>query len=441
MRVCVAINDEDLREVPHTVLCDVDEDIVELRIELHVNRDWFRDVRVRVHHATTTTTRAVAGFDLQFPTVLSEELIPNSKYGTDYMQLRVLPHCVLDLGRHTCYFVVERFWPSGHWTIAVSPDRWMQRTFEHHYVPLPFYHPDHDEEEDRVPLAMRQQRRYHWWVHRTETRVIGGSGAVRLLGFFPSRNNNDNSRRDRMSLGRQFEHDALMIYLTHFKQYEYQVRECGMIAHPEEPLLGASPDGLIINPRMSWSDCPPWARRQRCDVTRGVLEIKVSGGLDLEPRGYYMVQIYMEMMAAQTVWAHLVKYAPKENRCRVYRVFRNPDFEKQLLDFLLLKKGDPAQLRATCDQMAAQLKGMQIRVPPLHAYHEWVAHFQKGRPAIAAGKQEEESARVSLQVVEKHVRAMRRLIEAENPQAIVTNRHVEQSIQALIDLLGALRHH
>lgn len=368
--------------------------------------------RVNVRIIDRETKVYIAGFDLDFPTVYNDRLIPDSIYESDYTSLRVLPTCTLDFSiphEVKVYFMMEN--NEDGWEIGVSCDYWMFRYFPDTYCALPFYHPDPQYKETKeVPIHQRRQRAYHWFNHRTGGGGrVGGSTSTKYVGYFKNNSGGppDAKGRERMKYGRIHEIDAVICYLSAYDP-DRIIYECGWYDISPGGAFGASPDGIIVDGRKTWDAIPGWLLKcyasggerdkavlQQIDCKRGVLEIKVSQS-NANMEGYYIPQLYMEMVATNTLWCDLVKLCPQKGECYVYRLYRVPEMERELQGLLQITKnklnhGQPTHIavdtpenkafRDKCDKKARYYnlnrKAIPVKQELMNAFHDWRASLQR----------------------------------------------------------------
>lgn len=342
---------------------------------------------------------SLCGFNVSFPSALSDNWIPESCYDASYMHYRVLPQCTLRLSRHRnqqqqpddddddsatdqddddelrVYFVMEQNAPEdGGWMIACDEAFWFRHygshievdasgesTLDDLYVPLDFYSPDpylQDEDDDgaEIPIEKRLQRRYHWFELRANTEHrVSGSTTTSLLGFYPKSDIDDRARK-RMARGRAREIDVLFTVMHAWGDRLETVEEVGTYIMRGHRNIHSTPDALAyFKPgRMR----PPrwvvelWHKNPISSVgvayadmplERAVLEFKVSYGDDqyrpsTKFSPYYIPQLYMEMMATDSRSAYLIRYSPTLNRAHAYHIWRDPVVEKNLLDILVMRR-------------------------------------------------------------------------------------------------------
>jgi hypothetical protein len=110
---------------------------------------------------------------------------------------------------------------------------------------------------------------------------------------------------------------------------------------------GASPDGVIVDPEMSWNKVPADVAKNYSksgiDITHGACEFKTSR-TKLGMEAYFYPQLYMEMISLNVVWADLIRYRPErmydqntkewtyKDVAHVYRVYRDKQTEDLLME-------------------------------------------------------------------------------------------------------------
>lgn len=222
-------------------------------------------------------------------------------------------------------------------------------------VTLPWFPPDVDPAQWGLRVDPRRipQRTPLWFKLRGE---VSGSRAYALLGWYADEKGRAMNAfsKSAMRLGTLSEDLILLCYCHRYPDRTFhEVGWCPAPATPpgRYPLgWGASPDGMVVDPTMTWERLPPDiavqyedpASRQGIDITRGGCEFKTSRTkLCVEP--YFMAQVYMEMIALQVVWCDLVRYRPSrvwdaemdewryDDTAHVYRIYRDKDIENRLL--------------------------------------------------------------------------------------------------------------
>ena len=221
----------------------------------------------------------------------------------------------------------------------------MNLTFMPQHVPgtfLMWFPPDVNPQEYNLVIDPRlvPQRTPLWF----KLRGFSGTKAYQYLGFYYTSGEPtfSNFARTAMRLGTVTEEYALMAYLCQYPDRRYE--EMGWCPAPPQKYpekWGASPDGLFIDPQMTW-DRTRMAPRDDMDVTRGACEFKTSRRKTcMEP--YFIPQLYMEMIALNVAWADLVRYRydrtydPKRKQyvyndvAYVYRYYRVPHEEAEMV--------------------------------------------------------------------------------------------------------------
>ncbi len=192
---------------------------------------------------------------------------------------------------------------------------------------------------------------------------VSGSKAYILLGFYVPRKSDPGGAnysffkgdvfssfaKVAMRLGTISEDGALVLYLSYNPGVHFY--EMGWCQAPKGYPIGwgASPDGLIVNRDMSWDQVPETIKkhyskeeRNAIDITRGAFEIKTTRN-QLRMKGYFIPQVYMEMIALNVVWCDLIRYRPSrvydpvrkihtvQNTAHVYRIWRHKPTETMLM--------------------------------------------------------------------------------------------------------------
>jgi len=210
------------------------------------------------------------------------------------------------------------------------------------------------------------QRTTLWFKMRAE---VSGSKSYKLMGFWvPSKTSKEGRdwsydkpekfspfQRTRMRFGSLSEDACIAGYLTQYPRRTFtEVGSCSVplsLGYPAN--WGASPDGLVTDPTMTLSKIPAKFREHLAaypkdanfDYTKGVVEFKCSTK-KLSLDAYFFPQVYMEMMATNTVWCDLVRY--RRSSCkngltgkweythefRVYRIYRHKPTEDLLVKCL-----------------------------------------------------------------------------------------------------------
>lgn len=225
---------------------------------------------------------------------------------------------------------------------------WLPR--ESRMMPLRWFPPDLDPAEHGLRLDTRSvpQRTPLWFKLRGD---VSGSKTVRYTGFFvtPSGATEfDSVAKARMRLGTLSEDKAMLCYLHVYPGRVFlEVGWCPVAGGPTG--WGASPDGIIEDLQMTWARVPDHVRAQyseteraAIDITHGACEFKTSR-LKEGMESYFYPQLYMEMMALNTVWCDVLRYRPERqwsdasgrytylDRGAVFRVYRDRTLEQQLV--------------------------------------------------------------------------------------------------------------
>lgn len=209
---------------------------------------------------------------------------------------------------------------------------------------LMWFPPDVDPQQYGLQIdpTLIPQRTPLWFKLRGQ---ISGTKAYTLIGFwvpkkgpynFYESGKFNNFSRAAMRLGSISEERALLAYHAHYTHRRFQ--EMGWCPAPEGYPVGwgASPDGLLLDPKMSWNALSRAARAaygSSLDITRGVCEIKTSRTKH-DVSAYFLPQVYMEMISLQCVWADLLRFqrtSDGEDTLYVYRIYRDPQLEKDLM--------------------------------------------------------------------------------------------------------------
>lgn len=188
------------------------------------------------------------------------------------------------------------------------------------------------------------QRTLLWFKLRGD---MSGSKAYQFLGYFIDSGPMTFVQKGQMRLGTFSEDLGLLAYCHRFPDRTYY--EQGWCPAPAQPLgWGASPDGVVVDPQMTWEALPPAIAVQYedhpagIDITRGGVEFKTSRS-KLSMEAYFLPQVYMCMIALGTVWWDVVRYRPSrmwdeerdawryDDTAHVYRIYRNRDLEQRLM--------------------------------------------------------------------------------------------------------------
>lgn len=192
----------------------------------------------------------------------------------------------------------------------------------------------------KLDASRLHQRTPRWFIERGEGDMTGTKG-YKYLGFWVPTKEEDpgwtiNSQpvftpiqQARVDRGSVSEDPALIMYLTRFPHI--RVSLVGWVRLKGSDGWGASPDGLAVDPS---SRILPEGIVSSADPSRGIVEIKTSNSVGRVPdmQAYYLPQMYMEMMAAETSWGDLVRFSAQEKRMRVYRVYRHQKTQDRLVE-------------------------------------------------------------------------------------------------------------
>jgi hypothetical protein len=221
--------------------------------------------------------------------------------------------------------------------------------------------PDKTLLEAGVDASRVPQRTPLWFKLRG---TVSGTKASKLCGFYVPDKRTEEGRnwslngpskpfsayqKCNMRFGSLREFYMIIIYLlTYPLRSFHEVGWCAM-RKPYPVTWGASPDGYVYDPTLTIEQLPRSLvaahklPNKRIDITKGAIEFKASRN-NCKMAAYYIPQIYMEMMALRTVWVDLVRYCEKttqegdtwkkQRECRVYRVYRNAEVERVLVDAL-----------------------------------------------------------------------------------------------------------
>lgn len=190
---------------------------------------------------------------------------------------------------------------------------------------------------------------------------VSGTKAYTLLGFYVPRKDEPGGAsysffkpeafsafsRVAMRLGSISEDAALLLYLSH--NTNHIMHEIGWCPAPAGYPVGwgASPDGRLVDPNMTWDQVPPdirehYQKQDDFDITQGVLEIKTTRS-EPDMKAYHVIQVYMEMIALKALWAHVLRFRPSrvydaerkihtvQHTACVYRIWRHKPTEEMLM--------------------------------------------------------------------------------------------------------------
>jgi len=287
---------------------------------------------------------------------------------------------------------------------------------------LNWFPPNIDPAQYGLKIDTREipQKSALWFKLRGE---VSGTKAYALLGFFvPSKQADKDysftkpavfseESKNNMRLGNASEEYIIICYLHVFPDRNfYEVGWCPLPAgYPCN--WGASPDGIVSDPAMTWAkinaalaadkdDVYTEAEMKKYDITKGACEFKTSRMKTcMEP--YFIAQVYMEMMALNVVWCDLVRYRPDEE-ARVYRIYRSKKMEARMLKLWkyayqnhqrlqdVVMEPDFVAIRASLKEMAAASQPYKVvRINADNAllekfqnYTEYLASFEKVLPPV-----------------------------------------------------------
>lgn len=228
---------------------------------------------------------------------------------------------------------------------------------------LKWFPPDIDPSVYGIKIDPREipQRSPLWFKLRGE---VSGSKAYVLIGYFADRQNNQPFSafaKSAMRLGTLSE-DLIMIgYLNAYpKRIFYEV---GWVPMEQKKSWGASPDGIIVDPEMTWDKVPNDVARSGIDITHGACEFKTSR-TKLGMEAYFYPQLYMEMISLNVAWADLIRYRPEryydqktkvwtyKDVAHVYRVYRDSKIEKLLMELWARAQTNVSKLKEIVQEEA-----------------------------------------------------------------------------------------
>jgi hypothetical protein len=310
---------------------------------------------------------------------------------------------------------------------------------------------------------------------------VSGTKAYVLLGFYvPQKNEAGGATwsffksetfsafsRVAMRLGSISEDPALLLYLSHYtEQTFYEIGWCPAPAgYPVG--WGASPDGKLVDPNMTWDQVPPEIREHYkpddFDITHGVLEIKTTRG---EPimQPYYIPQVYLEMIALNVVWANVIRYRPARvydaerkvhtvhNTARVYRVWRHKPTEEWFVKLWTRAYANASKLQDfvhTDEQYVrarAHIVDMANNMPVLKVL-DMTPEIEQRFLGMEAHRQQHMSVHLGPETSEVDAE-VQLLKEIEQRAAVINNtdykRHKGEFVKLVADQIGAhsdLMHH
>lgn len=270
---------------------------------------------------------------------------------------------------------------------------------------LRWFPPDVDPKQWGLRLDPRNipQRTPLWIRYRNElAAVLSGSSSVKVTGFFANSRPIDARARLAMRRGSQSEDVGLLGYLDYYERVVGEHRtfqEIGLCPVAGRPGWAVSPDGIIYAAGVKWSDLPATSPGHRgnpeaWDVGKGVVEFKTSSKLCMED--YFYPQLYMEMLATNTLWADLVRYRPTrtwnaqtasweyQDVMHVYREYRDATLEADLIHVWTLSP--------TSETAAAEKAAMRKRLKAMAAAAQPIAVIDASKSALVARYREHRRA-------------------------------------------------
>jgi hypothetical protein len=203
---------------------------------------------------------------------------------------------------------------------------------------------------------------------------------------------------------------------------------------------GASPDGLIVDPHMTWDQVPAdiskhytEAERASFNITRGACEFKTSR-TKLSMEAYFYPQVYLEMIVLNVVWCDLIRYRPgynysdehktwvHEDTAHVYRIYRHRPTEDLLLQLWKYAFSNVSKLQ----DIIVEDSFVQLR-----AFFTTLANQIPIRKAIGM------TPEINQQLVEYHSRK-RKLMTPENPDNPPTDAQEKSWMSSLQESLLVL---
>ena len=254
-------------------------------------------------------------------------------------------------------------------TVILQPEvdmvKFIQSVVGDRFKGLKYYPPDLDLLRDLSGIKSEEvpQRTPMWFKLRGK---VSGSKAYSLLGYWlPSPTTQvglkwswtapavfSQWQKANMRYGTLYENHVALAYLLAPHNRHKSFQEVGWVVAPKPypPGWGASPDGLIHDPKMTWDQLPndllqqySKADRKKFDITRGAAEFKTSK-YNCKFEAYYLPQVYMEMISLDVVWCDLVKYNistknidgvwTQVRTCKQFRIYRNKNTESWIKELL-----------------------------------------------------------------------------------------------------------
>lgn len=247
--------------------------------------------------------------------------------------------------------------------LELFPKLFPNRFFGLSYVPptisLETLNIDASQVPQRIPL---------WFKLRGS---VSGSTIPSLLGYYTPGPNDSAKKHEQfqnewihgkkftgwqavnLRFGKSREWNIVMAYLTHYSQRSFS--EVGYVTHPENPNeWGASPDGILTDPSVTWEDLPDETKEQfkpkdfKRGLTKGAAEFKASR-FDCKFRGTHIPQLMWEMMSLSVAWGDLVRYSEVSKRlpngnfglvktCKSIRFYRDRSKERRLMELVAQAK-------------------------------------------------------------------------------------------------------
>lgn len=202
-----------------------------------------------------------------------------------------------------------------------------------------------------ISCSQIPQRTPAW--HKLRADNLTGTKAAKLLGFnVPLHDDTwtldkkevfSAASRRNMRFGAQAEDRALLSYLHLYPEAPFE--EVGFCKIEGKQNWGASPDGKLGN--------------------SAALEIKssLSGKTTFEP--YFYPQVYMEMMALNVKWCHVVRFAHEQ--VTIYMVHRDENLEAAMTDLWNRALQEPAHKLIFLLRSDVEYVSMRMRLTRLAA--------------------------------------------------------------------------
>lgn len=273
-----------------------------------------------------------------------------------------------------------------------------------HYLPqkfgarfkrIPYFPYDVDPTKYGIKVDTRKvaQRTPMWFKIRGD---VSGSICPKFVGFWvPTKEEDPNWSIDAkvvfsarakasMRMGRFSEENAFMLMLLNTEHIVVELVGWCDAPKPFPHGWGASPDGLLHDPTMTWDRVPDSIKQHldcaAFDPSRGALEIKSSTkSLDME--AYFYPQVYMEMIATETCWCDLVRYRKtteqrqgkwiQHHHARIYRIFRHGPTEETLVALFKRSAANKSKLQSIIQEGAyCQMRDYLKKLATLAPYRE-----------------------------------------------------------------------